>query len=91
MADNSMAQVNRMLYLANKAIPMPLNYQPLLLVQAQMALLSMASQRIIIVADQSYDFPALVLSLRSAAQALTIKSSKPSPFISPALETDRPL
>jgi hypothetical protein len=44
---------NRMLYLANKAIPMPLNYQPLLLVQAQMALLSMASQWIILVATQS--------------------------------------
>jgi hypothetical protein len=42
-----------MLYLANKAIPMPLNYQPLLLVQAQMALLSMASQWIILVATQS--------------------------------------
>ncbi|VVM26228.1 Flagellar hook-length control protein FliK [uncultured Gammaproteobacteria bacterium] len=36
-----------------KTTPMPLNYQPLLLVQAQMALLSMASQRVIGVATQS--------------------------------------
>jgi hypothetical protein len=42
-----------MLYLAKKTTPMPLNYQPLLLVQAQMALLSMASQRVIGVATQS--------------------------------------
>jgi hypothetical protein len=52
-----------MLYLANKAIPMPLNYQPLLLVQAQMALLSMARREVITVASQS---PVQVMSTAMA-------------------------
>jgi hypothetical protein len=40
-----------MLYLVNKVTPMPLNYQPLLLVQV--ALLLMVNQRVIGVATQS--------------------------------------
>jgi hypothetical protein len=44
-------QVNRMSCLANKTTPMPLTYQPLPLAQA--ALLSMASQRVILVVTQS--------------------------------------
>jgi hypothetical protein len=44
-------QVNHMLYLAKKTTPMPLNCQTLPLAQA--ALLSMASQRVIIVVAQS--------------------------------------
>jgi hypothetical protein len=57
-----------MSYLAKKTTPMPLNYQPLLLVQAQMALLSMASQRVIGMAlvlsflpNTTYDLPAFGL------------------------------
>jgi hypothetical protein len=73
-----------MLCLANKTTPMPLIYQPLPLAQA--ALLSMASQRVILVVGQSDDLP-----LGSAFLAPTIKSSKPSPLTSPALETDQPL
>jgi hypothetical protein len=38
---------------ANKTTPMLLTYQPLLLAQAQAALLSMVSQHMIIVASQS--------------------------------------
>jgi hypothetical protein len=38
---------------ANKTTPMPLIYQPLPPVQVQMALLSMASQRVIIALIQS--------------------------------------
>jgi hypothetical protein len=53
-------QVNRMLCSANKA-PIPLNYQPLPL--AQVALLSMASQRVILVDIQS---PVQVMSMAMA-------------------------
>jgi hypothetical protein len=53
-------QVNRMLYLANKTIPL-LIYQPLPL--EQVALLSMANQHSIIVDTQS---PAQVMSMGKA-------------------------
>jgi hypothetical protein len=55
-----------------------MNYQPLLLA-AQVALVLMVSQWVI---------PAFNLPLGLAFLAPTIKSSKPSPLTSPALETE---
>jgi hypothetical protein len=54
-----------MLYSVNKTTPMPLTYQPLPL--AQVALLSMASQRMIIVVTQS---PAQAMSTLPAFDLL---------------------
>jgi hypothetical protein len=82
-------QVNRMLYLAKKTTPMPLNYQPLLLVQAQMALLSMASQRVIGVATQSpviITKPPIPAAMSDNSMALVLSFLPNTTYDLPALD-----